>query len=319
MQFPQLLRATEHCRVLKTRSVEQLTAFHARKNRHYTQLAAGNMDAQLLGVDLVKVQLFRESLSHGALIQAAPGPEFLPFGGIISPTKAYRFCGIECNSGAFIQASGGSWELSSKAGLDFIGCVFNRQYFNEKYHQLFSIELPSSWLENRIPSVDLSKQGFTVELNALLLRLLQYPSIFNYPKTIELLCAELLNCVIKHAEPFAQQKLPPIPARIKAAKRSIDYIYANAAELPDLATLCDLSGVSERSLQQGFNDYLGIPPVQFLRLVRLNAVRRDLIKARGTKVKVSQLALHWGFIEFGRFSRDYKALFNELPSKTLKP
>jgi len=62
---------------------------------------------------------------------------------------------------------------------------------------------------------------------------------------------------------------------------------------------------------------LGISPKRYLRLVRLNGVRRDLkSRAHEARVKVQDVAARWGFSHMGHFSQDYKALFGELPSET---
>ena len=79
-----------------------------------------------------------------------------------------------------------------------------------------------------------------------------------------------------------------------------------------------LAKLSERNLQYGFKEYIGITPIRYLRLLRLNGVRRDLLINQSDKNKVVDVALDWGFIELGRFAREYRQLFQELPSATLK-
>jgi AraC family ethanolamine operon transcriptional activator len=53
-------------------------------------------------------------------------------------------------------------------------------------------------------------------------------------------------------------------------------------------------------------------------MFRLNGVRKDLLISVPKKDKVVDIALNWGFIELGRFSGEYRLLFKELPSQTLK-
>ena len=99
-------------------------------------------------------------------------------------------------------------------------------------------------------------------------------------------------------------------------KQVVDYLQVYAHELPNMQTLCTIANLSERTLQYVFLEYLGLTPVEYMRVVRLNHVNSDLKLATG-KTKITDIALKWGFIELGRFARDYKSLFLELPSKTL--
>jgi AraC-like DNA-binding protein len=59
-------------------------------------------------------------------------------------------------------------------------------------------------------------------------------------------------------------------------------------------------------------------PTQWLRLRRLNSARRELLSRTPTQTTVAEVAMHWSFWHLGRFSSSYRALFNELPSDTLK-
>lgn len=318
MQFPQVAPPPDLVPGITASNIEQLTAFHANKNRHYTQLETGQLSARLLEANLGKAHLMRESLSHSTLIQAAPGPQFLPFGSILSASSNNLFCGLQSPSGALIQATGGNWELSSHGALTFIACVFSRDYFFEQYQKLYACDVPTQVLRNTIPKPHRLNQEFAQQLQTTLLWIKYHPEVFNHHKVVSLLCAQLVQLISEQLPHSDASSLPSPPKRILAAKRAIDYLQAHACELPDIATLCQVTGVSERSLQSGFAQYLGVTPVQYIRLIRLNAARRELISARGSCERVSNIALRWGFIEFGRFSRDYKALFCEQPSQTLK-
>ena len=81
--------------------------------------------------------------------------------------------------------------------------------------------------------------------------------------------------------------------------------------------LCNSIGASRRKLQYCFQDALGINPVAYLRAVRLNAVRRELLAGR-PGASVQAVAACWGFWHLSRFSGEYRQLFGELPSQTLR-
>jgi len=84
-----------------------------------------------------------------------------------------------------------------------------------------------------------------------------------------------------------------------------------------VADLCQATGVSERTLRSAFRNVYGVGPNRFLKLRRLNQVRRVLQRA-GAGTLVSEVATRHGFWDLGRFAGDYRRLFGESPSQTLR-
>ena len=66
-----------------------------------------------------------------------------------------------------------------------------------------------------------------------------------------------------------------------------------------------------------FESILGINPLRFLRMTRLNQIRRELSDPQQNK-PISMIAANWGFWHPGQFAKDYKQLFGENPSDTVK-
>jgi len=87
--------------------------------------------------------------------------------------------------------------------------------------------------------------------------------------------------------------------------------------LPSVVDICAAIGVSERSLQYAFGRYVGMSPLNYLRLCRLNRARHALRAPVNPGVTVTDTALHYGFTHLGRFAGDYRRLFGESPSQTL--
>lgn len=97
--------------------------------------------------------------------------------------------------------------------------------------------------------------------------------------------------------------------------RACELMLAQTEEAPTLIEVCAQLGVSPRKLLYCFKDVLGQNPATYIKAVRLNGVRRDLASAHAT---VLDVAARWGFWHFSHFSADYKRLFGELPSETLR-
>jgi transcriptional regulator GlxA family with amidase domain len=85
-----------------------------------------------------------------------------------------------------------------------------------------------------------------------------------------------------------------------------------------VADLAGITGVSVRSLQEGFRRHLGCTPMAYLQQVRLERARESLRDADPTRVTVASIAHRWGFAHLGRFAAVYRARFGECPSESLR-
>lgn len=100
-------------------------------------------------------------------------------------------------------------------------------------------------------------------------------------------------------------------------KRARDYIDEHLHEPISLATLSDLSGVSVRTLQNGFNQFLQQTPVEYMRDRRL-AVIHETLQRGAPGDTVTDVLLRHGINSFGHFSSAYRQRYGCLPSETLR-
>jgi AraC-like DNA-binding protein len=85
-----------------------------------------------------------------------------------------------------------------------------------------------------------------------------------------------------------------------------------------MAEVCAAIGASGRTLRQHCQEQLGMTPHQYLWLRRMNFARRALAAADPATATVTGIALDNGFWELGRFAVQYRRLFGESPSVTLR-
>lgn len=144
----------------------------------------------------------------------------------------------------------------------------------------------------------------------------QYPLIAA--QTEKLLMTALLN-VQPHN--YREDLLRPgeVPAP-RYVKRAEEFIANRASEAITIEDIAAAAGVSARSLQTGFKKYRNTTPMMFLRDVRLQRVREELVTAKleNSSASVTSVALTWGFTHLGHFTRAYAEKFKELPSDTLR-
>ena len=85
-----------------------------------------------------------------------------------------------------------------------------------------------------------------------------------------------------------------------------------------LSELCAALNVSDRTLRVCCHEHLGVSPIRYLWLRRMQLARRALATASSVSETVTDIATAHGFWELGRFAVAYRALYGESPSTTLR-
>lgn len=85
-----------------------------------------------------------------------------------------------------------------------------------------------------------------------------------------------------------------------------------------LADLCQAAGVSKTSLYNAFHQICGESPLDYFRKRQLMQARSILLNTNPRWGAIKRAALSVGLTEFGRFSVEYRQVFGESPSATLK-
>ena len=307
-------------RAISTFDIDELSQFHVNKNRRYIQLQPGQLQARYLEVNLGDIQVFREELTAGALIEAAPDARFLPFGTVLSCTDNIKYCGQTIQKNSIFQATGGFWDLSFKNDLHYVAAAFNRESLTRNIERLTGQDIPRDWLISKTSLTDPVALNFYVQgLNKIINVSQQNPEVLQKDKALRVFGDSILLLLLDamSIRTTCRKKKSSKSIRLIGVRKVIDYLHSYSDEVPTIPELCKISNLSERNLQYGFKEYLGVTPIRYLRLQRLNGVRRELLMANPIKDRVVDVALNWGFIELGRFAGEYRQLFQELPSATL--
>ncbi|ATA24472.1 ethanolamine utilization protein EutR [Brenneria goodwinii] len=104
----------------------------------------------------------------------------------------------------------------------------------------------------------------------------------------------------------------------RLVSRAREYVLSQMSEPVTVPDLCRELFVSRRTLQNAFCEVLGVGPNAWLKMIRLNAVRRELISPFSRCDTVKDAAMQWGFWHLSQFANDYQRLFSEKPSATLR-
>jgi AraC family ethanolamine operon transcriptional activator len=318
MQNSQIPR-TPPFRHLRATDVAELEDAQPEKRRRYQQLTPGPIHAQFVQIQTPSVQVFRERVDAGLRVTAAPPRHLVPFGVMSGIEGAARFCGVEVRPHTFNQAGGGEWEFHGTRGIDYVSCVFDRDRFEQAVLDLTGRPVRPEWLESRVrPSSPDAVSDLERRLVCLLGSSAEFPPSMSDEVSREVE-AELVQLVI--AVLLSDQKAPVIETAARrrlALRRALELLDEGSEPLPTIPELCRWAGVGQRTLEYAFRDQLGMAPVRYLKLLRLNRAHRQLRRASRPNETVTSIAYACGFIELGRFAVDYRQLFGESPSQTLK-
>jgi AraC-like DNA-binding protein len=127
---------------------------------------------------------------------------------------------------------------------------------------------------------------------------------------------ELLSAV---PSPYADQLARPADTVPRSRlKPVVEYMEMNADEALTPQELARVGCMSVRTLHATFQQELGISCMAYLRRLRLDHVRTELLRTGRADVRVTDVAMRWGFFHPSRFAQQYRERFGELPSDTVK-
>jgi AraC-like DNA-binding protein len=174
------------------------------------------------------------------------------------------------------------------------------------------------------PTLDLSSAAGASWLN--LLRLVTAESarsggLLDHPVLGARLREDLITGLLLAADhPYREALHRPrqILVAPRAVRKVVEVMRAEPSRIYTVAELAGIAGVSPRSLQLSFRRYIGMPPMLYLRELRLALVHERLAQADPALTSVAEIAYQAGFLHPSRFAAAYRNRYGVLPSETLR-
>jgi AraC-like DNA-binding protein len=136
------------------------------------------------------------------------------------------------------------------------------------------------------------------------------------PRLVRLVIAGVLtSCRHNYSAELTRPASALGPKPIRDAINAID---AHPELITTVADIAAAVGLSVRALDAGFRRHVGIPPMRYLRKVRLARVHRDLLDADPSRDTATSIAHRWGFVHYGRFCAEYRGVYGRSPSESLR-
>jgi len=234
---------------------------------------------------------------------------------VVLGTDPLYFCGgrlddNECPG----LLSGEEFETHSRGSVEYFSLVVDADLLDREAVQLIGCPFSDLAVSQRVCIKKRDQLQLVQTITALMQKLKnsQHRLPVRQEELIEKQLIEQLLLSIR--PPSGRMK---IPNRRLVAWRAEKLIRQHPEQHLDINQLCCVIGCSARTLHLGFKERYGTTPGQYSRTLALNAVHQKLCH-RTQEKNISEIAMAWGFYHLGRFSQQYKQLFAELPSVTLK-
>lgn len=280
--------------------------------QEYDQTSRGSFYGRIVELPFDGLQVFCEHTSQALQQKCVVWPDSVWLGIPLADQEESRINGLTINPNNIMCRPGDcDFQLSTPQDYDLYGLVVDRSKLI-KMATIHGVDL--NWKElteyGRLGVPDKTLE----EVRFLLARLLCAESKTPPRLQQDIVMMALLE-VLKVETP-QPAKTQSYYHRKKVVDRARQFLDHHLDEPVTVTQLCEIVSVSRRTLQYSFESILGVSPIQYLRISRLNGVRRSLVQAQHGQA-VSDIAAQWGFWHLSQFAKDYKQLFGETPSKTL--
>lgn len=294
----------------------QLTDWQQR----YDQISAGRFQGGITELQLPQMQVFVEHTSHAVRQSCRVWDDAVWFGLAAEPAAApARINGrLNQHQGLMTRPGGEAFELVTPDAHTIYGVVVRRPWL-----QAMATAQGCALDWQRLAATECLPlaPGVRAELVQVLQPLLLGESPMAWHADSAQQLQALLLCPVLGVLDMAEvdgglRDSQERRRRVVAQAQAL--VQARPEQAPDVAELCRQLHVSRRTLQYCFEEVLGLSPMQAVRALRLNGARRQLRAAAAQGQVVQDVASHWGFGHLSQFAADYRRLFGESPSETLR-
>lgn len=305
--------------VLETHDMDQHAWAQQGWALHYEQLSPGQFKGRIHQVQLPELTLLREDTDLALRQRGRLDDNVYGFAMALQDSPDLFFNAQRVPPHAIMCGKGDEVDLRTPPHFTLLALVVDRRLLNPLWERMYHKPL-AHWLEKKLvlPTTEVKARN----LRQLQLTVLEQASTLaqraHPTQALRQLRDDILMEWLEALPPQVDtSELPNLERRKKLVNSACELMLAHADEPLSILQVCSRLGTSRRKLNYGFQDVLGTTPVKYLRALRLNHVRRALRQATpGTTVQ--DVAWQWGFWHMGQFAQDYKKLFDELPSASLR-
>lgn len=309
-------------RKLSAADVDEHAGNLGKWNQYYDQLSSGSFRGTLSEVWIGDMQIFREVTTQSVVEQGQAWAGARLFGVPMAMNGSGSFCDRPLHSDSIFSFGPGSeFSLHSPKEFDVVGIAIKEDDYEQVVASLAGSG--SKRMPGDGPSVMRCQSGLDelrIFLDSLFEVLDDNSAILSHPTVQKTLRSALVGHISDSLQTASDMPvpLPTYQARKAIVERARHYVLNNPHDTVTIADLCEALQTSRRTIQYCFQEVLNTNPVKYLRAIRLNSVRRELRDGNPTVTQVQDVAARWGFWHLSHLANDYRAMFGELPSDTLR-
>lgn len=291
-------------------------------NQDYSQLTAGSTESSLMQLTTGGCHVFLEQINQRVVQHGVAPRGKMCFAVPINVPGSMRMQGREVDdSSLFFLRGGEEFMFHMPMGMQLLSITFERELFEQALAQTASAKDVSLLL--RQPVIRVSSQRFADARRRLLAVFAQAMAGDTHDSVQERQHDEALEQTM--LDELVQLMTDPAcdkQQRTSSSTRSfiVEKCHRMATtgqfDVPSVFELCERLQVSRRTVQNSFRAVAETTPLNYLRCVRLNGVRRTLMSTQAAHLSIGDAAAQWGFYHLSHFAAEYHALFAELPSQT---
>ncbi|MYN17540.1 helix-turn-helix domain-containing protein [Rugamonas sp. FT107W] len=308
----ELLHSAPDLRTVMAHDADELASKLTNWQQSYDQISSGLFHGALTELRLPQLQVFRESLSQSVRQSCRVWPDAVWFG-LPDHRATTRINGRQTASDwIMVQPGNVEFELVTPSAYSIFGIVASRELLAETARR-HGCQIDWERVQSaELLQVDAQAQAKCLRILSQLLPADGDTTADGAAQWQETVLSTLLD-MLDHScvEPALASSLQ---RRRQVVALAREYIMAHRSESITVPELCERVHVSRRTLQYCFEDVLGMSPMLYLRMVRLNGVRRQLQDGGA----IGDVADSWGLSNFSQFSSDYRKLFGQCPSASLR-
>ena len=287
----------------------------------YRQLDHGDFSSELLMFGNTTTLFTRAKLGRRLLQKGATPSGLITFGLLADPDISIHWRNLDIyGDRLFIFPPGGELHSISQPDFDVFALSLSEETLNRTCHALELPDFRTLVDDNEVFNCHpqsmlllrkwLQKTGLGLANSAP-----AAGSSMRLQQLEEELARRLIATLAESRDPMQQ---PAMRKRDTALQVAVDFIVESDSPVTSIRELCAIANVSERTLEYAFRERFGQSPKTFILTHRLNSVRKMLRHADPDADRIHEIAGHQEFFHMGQFASDYKRLFRELPSETLR-
>ena len=301
---------------------QQHAASLAHWNQVYDQITAGRFHSSLQRLNTDQLDIFRETINQRVVQHGQAPAEMVHFAVPLTLPQnrpvplSLQGCQVGDNAVMALR-SNEEFVFHVPPQVDSLQISIRNGDLEALAPQLWQ-RLSQS--RQRMPVLQVSPQQLQATRELLLTafeQALLNADLLNFAGSQKLIQHQFISLLLDLLNDVAPDERPSLTHATHSdiVRRSQGIVQRSPDEPVTVLDLCQQLRVSRRTLQNSFQLITGTTPVDYLRSIRLNGVRR-MLQAAPDRNSVREAAGHWGFYHLGHFSRDYRRLFDELPSET---